>query len=77
MLDAVSGCPFRLDRGQLAKVIPKAVGRAPIEAGPKGRFADRDAAHPGERGVVIGDARHHVDVGVDVVHDSGGWGARG
>ena len=68
MLDAVLGRPLRLDLGELAEVVAKAIDRAAVEARPKRRLADADAAHLGQGFVVVGGPRDHVDVGVEVVH---------
>ena len=51
-----------------AEVVAKAVDAAAVEAGPERRLAHRDAAHLGQRLVVVRGPRDHVDVGVDVVH---------
>ena len=69
--DAELGGPFRLDLGEVAEVIAKALGRAAVEAGPEGRLAHRHAAALGHALVVVGDAGDHVDVRVDVVGHSG------
>ena len=66
--DAELRCTLRLDFGEVAEVIAKALGRAAIEAGPEGRLADRPTAALGHAVVVVGDAGDHVDVGVDVGH---------
>ena len=68
MPHAVPAGPLGLELGQLAEVIAKAVDGAAIEAGPEGRLAHGDAAHLGQRLVVVGDARDHVDVRIDVIH---------
>ena len=47
------------------------VGAAAIETGPERGFAHRDAPHLGQGFVVVGGPRDHVDVGIDVVHESG------
>ena len=61
---------FGSNVGELPEVVAKAVDAAAIEAGPKRRLAHGDAAHLGERLVVVGRPRDHVDVRIDVVH---GW----
>ena len=66
MADAELGGPLRLDLGEMAEVIAKALGGAAIEPGPEGRLADGDAAALGHAMVVVGDAGDHVDVRVDV-----------
>ena len=68
--DAELGGPLRLDLGEVAEVIAEALGGAAIEAGPEGRLADGDAAALGHAVVVVGDAGDHVDVRVDVVHQT-------
>ena len=68
VLDAVPGGPLRLELGELAEVVAKAVDAAAVEAGPERRLAHGDAAHLGQRLVVVGGPRDHVDVRVDVVH---------
>ena len=60
--------PLRLERGELPEVVAKAVDAAAVEPGPERRLAHRDAAHLGERLVVVRGPRDHVDVGIDVVH---------
>ena len=64
--------PFGLDFGEVAEVIAEALGGAAIEPGPERRLADGDAAALGHAMIVVGDARDHVDVGVDVGWH-GGW----
>ena len=71
MLDAVPAGPLGFERRKLQKVVAKAIDTTTIIARPKGRFADRDAAHFGERLVVVGGPRDHVYVWVEVVHGKG------
>ncbi len=68
VLDAVPTGTFRLESGKLFEIIAETGDAATVVAGPKRGFADRDAAHFGQRLVVVGCPRNHVDVGVDVVH---------
>ena len=65
--------PLRLELGELAEIIAKAVDAAAVEAGPERRLAHRDAAHLGQRLVVVGDAGDHVDVRIDVIHPAYSW----
>ena len=68
MLDSILSRSSRLDIGQLVKVVAKAVHRTAIKSSPEGRFAHSDTPHFGERFVIVGCARNHVDVRIDVVH---------
>src|SRR4029077_1525095 len=68
MADAVGGRPAGLEISELAEVVAEAVGAGAIEPGPKRRLAHPDAAHPGQRLIVVRDPRDHVNMWVDVVH---------
>ena len=68
MLNPVSGRTTRLNIGQLVKVITEPVDGTTIKPRPERRFAHRHATHACQRGVVVGRARDHVDVRIDVVH---------
>ena len=68
MGDAVPGGALGLELGELAKIIAKAVDGAAIEAGPKRRLAQADAAHLGQRLVIVGGPRDHVNVRIEKIH---------
>src|SRR5262249_51195865 len=68
--DAKLSGAFRLNFGQMVKVITEAVSRATIEAGPEGRVAQRPATTLGHALIIVGNPRGHMDVGVNVVHDA-------
>ena len=68
VLDAELSSTLGLELGELAEVIPKALDATAIEAGPESRFAHRNAPHSRQRFIVVGRARDHVDVGINVVH---------
>src|SRR5262249_44100750 len=68
MADAELGGTPGLYLDQVPEVIAEALGRAPVEAGPESRLAHRHTATLGHALVVVGDARNHVDVWVDVIH---------
>ncbi len=72
VLDAVLRGALRLELGELAEVVLEAVGVAAVPAGPERRLGDRDAARQRHLLVVVGRARHHVRVMIDVLHDAPG-----
>ena len=53
---------------ELEKVVVKAVGVFPIEAGPKSGFADGLTSGRDHRLIVVSRAADHVAVGLDVAH---------
>src|SRR5690606_3676664 len=59
---------LRLVLRELPEVIEEPLGRAAVVAGPEGGLRDGGAPALGHALVVVGGARHHVDVGVDVPH---------
>ena len=68
MLDPIDGGTFWFCFGQLAKVVAEPIDTATVVARPESRLAHRHASHPRQRRVVVGGPRHHVNMGVDVVH---------
>ena len=72
VLNAVPTGPLRLERRELLEVVAKPGDAAAIVPGPERRLAHRDAAHLGERLVVVRRPRDHVDVWIDVVHGNDG-----
>ena len=69
VLDAVLRGAARLEFGELAEVVLDAVAAAAVPAGPERRLGDRDAAGQRHLLVVVGGARHHVRVMIDVLHE--------
>lgn len=70
VLNTELGRPLRFELSQLAEIIAKTLDAPSIEAGPERRFAHCDAAHFGERLIIVGGPRDHMDVRVDVIHGS-------
>ena len=68
VLDAVLRGALRLELGELAEVVLDAVAGAPVPSRPERRLGDGDAAGQRQLLVVVGRARHHVRVMVDVFH---------
>src|SRR6516225_6820566 len=68
MADAELGGAFGLKLDQMAEIIAKPLHRAAVEAGPESRLAHSLAAALGHALVIIGNARDHVNVRVDVIH---------
>jgi len=73
VLDAELGGAFGLELGQMAEVVAEPFGGAAIETGPERRLANGDAAALSHALIVVGHARDHVDVRVDVVHEATGY----
>ena len=69
MADAELAGPLGFDFGEVPEIVAKSLHRPTIEAGPKRGLRDGDAAGIGHPLVVVSDARDHVDMRVDVVHE--------
>jgi len=69
MLDTVLRRPLRLVLRDLEKVIAKTLHVPAVPARPECGFADGDTAHLGQRLVVVRRSGHHMNVGIDVIHD--------
>ena len=70
MLNAKPPRPLRLERGELLEIVAKALDAPPVVPRPEGRLAYSDAAHFGQRLVVVRGPRDHVNMRIDVVHTS-------
>ena len=73
VLHAVLRGAARLELRELPEVVLDAVAAAAVPAGPERRFGDRDAAGQRHLLVVVGRARDHVRVVVDVFHERPSW----
>src|SRR5688572_14557486 len=69
MLDAVLGGALRLEVRQLAEVVFESVAGAAIPSGPEGGFGTRHTAGERHLLIVVGRARDHVRMMVDVLHN--------
>src|SRR5262249_21006580 len=69
MANAELGRALGFDLGEVPEVIAKALRRAAIEPSPERRLRDGGAAGVGHALIVVRDARDHVNMRVDVVHD--------
>ena len=69
VLDVVLRGALRLEVGELPEVVLEAVGVAAIPARPERRLGDGHAARQRHLLIVVGRARHHVRVMIDVLHE--------